>query len=93
MATCSFYSADLTAGSLKRRESRVLADLLLSGTSDARWKEAIVKENRLQARTPATAVRLARLIRFRLEEFDGGLWTMVRDGSKPLATQALILLC
>ena len=90
MPAKSRYSADLTAGSLKLRESRVLADLLLTGASEEQWKAAIVRDNRLQARTPATAVRLARLIRFRLEEFDAGLWIMVRDGSKPLATQALL---
>lgn len=84
------YSADLTAGSLKLREARVIAGLLLDGVTDERFKSAISQENVLQARTSATAVRLARLIRSRLEEFDSTLWLMVRDGDQLLATQALL---
>jgi hypothetical protein len=84
------YSADLTAGSLKLRESRVIADLLLAQTSEEQFREAIVRKNVLQCRTQATAIRLARLIKGRLEGFDSGLWLMVRDGEKLLATQALL---
>lgn len=84
------YSADLTAGSLKLRESRIVAALLLSGVSDDQFKDAVVRENVLQARTPATGIRLARLVRTRLEGFDSDLWSMVRDGEKTLATQALL---
>ncbi|MDB6134353.1 MAG: hypothetical protein JWM59_2596 [Verrucomicrobiales bacterium] len=90
MPITSRYSADLTAGSLKPRESRVIAGLLLDKATEEQWRTAIVGENRLQSRTSATALRLSRLIRSRLEEFDDGLWLMVRDGSKPLATQALL---
>ena len=52
------YSADITAGALKVPESRIIAGLLLDGWWPG-WKDAIVKENVLQARSPATATRLA----------------------------------
>ena len=61
------YSANLTAGSLKLPESRIIADLLLRGIDEGQWKDAIIKQNVLQARNPATAIRLARLILGSLE--------------------------
>ena len=84
------YRADLTAGSLKVQESRVVADLLLRCVSEEGWKDAIVKENVLQARNPATAVRLARLIRKRLELMGSDLWKLIRDGDKIVATHAVL---
>ena len=84
------YHADITAGSLKVAESRVLADLLLRGISDEGWKDAIVNENVLQARNSATAIRLGTLIRKRLELMDAELWKLVRDGSAVVATHAVL---
>lgn len=84
------YRADLTAGSLKVQESRIVADLLLGDVSKEGWKDAIVKENVLQARNPATAVRLARLIRKRLELMGSDLWKLIRDGDKIVATHAVL---
>jgi hypothetical protein len=84
------YHADLTAGSLKVPESRVVAGLLLRGVDDEGWKEAIVKENVFQARNPATAIRLGRLIRKRLEMMESELWGLVRDGSAVVATHAVL---
>jgi hypothetical protein len=86
----SLYSADITAGSLKLRESRLIAGLLIDGVSEKVFRQAIVERNILQARIPSTAVRLARLIKGRLLGFDSDLWRMVRDGEKALATQALL---
>ena len=83
------YRADITAGSLKLTESRLIADLLLRGTDAAGWREAIVTRNVLQANNPATARRLARLIRSRLEPMGPDLWKLVRDGEGPVAMQAL----
>jgi hypothetical protein len=85
------YSADLTAGSLKLRESRVIAGLLLESVSDEEFHRAVGQGNVLQARSPSTGVRLARLIKSRLLGFDQELWMMVRDGDAPLATQALLV--
>ena len=78
------YSADITAGSLKVPESRIVARLLLDGADRQAWKDAIVGENLLQARNPVTAIRLARLIRLRLETMDADLWRLVRDGTAPV---------
>jgi hypothetical protein len=84
------YSADITAGSLKVPESRAVADLLLRGVDGEGWKEAIVKENVLQTRNPATAIRLVRLIRKRLDLMGTELWMLIRDGSAVVATHAVL---
>ena len=55
------YSADLTAGSLKPRESRLIAGLLLAGANEQQFREVVVTKNVFQACTHSTAVRLARL--------------------------------
>jgi hypothetical protein len=85
------YRADITAGSLKVVESRVVADLLLRGVDAQGWKDAVVTQNLLQARNPATARRLGRLIRKRLELMDADLWRLVRDGTSDTATHAVPL--
>ncbi|MCH9035362.1 MAG: DUF1819 family protein [Planctomycetes bacterium] len=84
------YSADLTAGSLKTRESRILADLLLQEADEQAWDKAIYDDNLLQTRNPATAKRLTRLIRNRLELMGPELWRLVRDGSSTVATHAVL---
>lgn len=84
------YRADLTAGSLKVPESRIIADLLIRRASDQQWRKRIYDQNALQARSPATAKRLVRLIRDRLETMDSDLWLMVRDGAAVLATHAAL---
>ena len=84
------YRANITAGSLKIAESRVIADLLLRGVDEAAWKQATVKDNLLNAKNPATAIRLARLIRQRLETMSSELWRMVRDGTVVVATHAVL---
>lgn len=89
-AAAGRYRADITAGSLKIAESRVIADLLLLGVDEAGWRQAITTDNVLKARNPATAIRLARLIRQRLETTTPELWRMVRDGTVVVATQAIL---
>ena len=84
------YRADITAGSLKVVESRIITDLLLRGVDEAGWRQAITKDNVLRAKNPATAVRLARLIRQRLEIMSPELWRMVRDGTVVVATHAVL---
>lgn len=75
------YRADITAGSLKIPESRIIADLLLRGIDQQDWDEAIFEQNVLQARSQETARRLARLIRQRLETMEADLWGFIRDGA------------
>ena len=48
------YGAEITAGGLKLRESRIAAGLLLNGVDDAGWVAAIRDKNVLQARLAIT---------------------------------------
>lgn len=86
----SIYAANITKGSLKLRESRIVASLLLRGIKDDKWKQEIEQNNILQARSASTATSLAGFLRARLEQFDSPLWLLVRDGDRILATQALL---
>lgn len=84
------YGADITAGSLKLAESRIVADLLLRGVTGAALRKAITDENVLQARNSASAIRIARLIRQRLQLMTPDLWRLIRDGSGTVATHAIL---
>src|SRR4051812_11146233 len=83
------YTAEITAGSLKLPESRLISDLLLRKVDAEAWKDAIVTKNVLQARTPATSRRLTKLIRGRLGMMGPDLWKLVRDGNGTVATHAV----
>ncbi len=84
------YKADITAGSLKVAESRRIADLLLRDVTAKEWNDAIVANNVLQIRSPATAKRLASFIRARLQTMGPDLWRLVRDGQGSVATHAVL---
>jgi hypothetical protein len=84
------YKADITAGSLKVPESRIIAEMLLKGVDEKGLKEALLRDNILQARSPATTIRLGRLIRKRLELMKPDLWRLVRDGTGTVATHAVL---
>lgn len=84
------YKADLTAGALKVAESRVIAGLLLRNLDEEGWKDAIVKRNVLQARSPATATRLTKLVKGRLMTMGPDLWRIIRDGKGSVATHAVL---
>lgn len=83
------YKANFTKGGLMVPESRLVADLLLRGVDAAGWKRAIEVDNVLAKRSPTTASTKAALIRSRLRSMTDGLWRLVRDGSKPVATHAV----
>ena len=85
----STYKADITAGALKLPESRLVANLLLRQVDADGWRDAIITNNILQARSPATARRLTQLIRGRLETMGPDLWKLVRDGKGDVVTHAL----
>ena len=82
------YTATITSASLRLRESRIIADLLLQAVSDEAWKEAIVGQNVLQMGSVTSIKRISRLLRARLEPLGKGLWKMVRDGGREQAIQA-----
>jgi hypothetical protein len=81
------YDSDLGGGSLQVRDCRVIAELLLANADEVEWKRAIQGDNRLQKRSPATAMRQARALRQRLERLDQPFWRALRDGDDELATQ------
>lgn len=81
------YDSDLIGGSLQVRESRIVAGLLVNDASADEWNQAIMVENRLQKRAPATAKRIAQSIRKRLERMEPEFWRALRDGDDDLATQ------
>lgn len=83
------YKANFTKGGLMVPESRLVADLLLRGIDSSGWRQAIEVDNALAKRSPTTASTKAVLIRARLRTMTQDLWRLVRDGSKPVATQAV----
>jgi hypothetical protein len=84
------YKADIAGGSLQVSEARIIADLMLRGAADDEWRRAIEVDNVLQKRSLGTARRQATLVRARLVEMGPELWEIVRDGSKPAATHAML---
>ena len=81
------YDSDLIGGSLQVRESRIIADLLLTQASEDQWNQVIFVDNQLQKRSPATARRVAQAVKKRLERVEAPFWRAVRDGDDELATQ------
>lgn len=84
------YTATITSASLRLRESRIVADLLLQHVSADEWRQAVIEQNVLQMASVESIKRISRLLRTRLESLGEGLWGMVRDGSRDLATQAAL---
>ena len=82
------YSGDLSGGSLMVQESRVIASLLLQNASEEQWYESIHVNNALQKRSLATAGRVTRAVKHRLELLETEFWLALRDGDDELATQA-----
>jgi hypothetical protein len=84
------YQANLTGGSLKVAESRIVAGLILQGGDPQDWRKAILTENLLKTRTPGTAKRLGRLIRDRLSPMPPEMLHLIRDGAGDVATHAVL---
>jgi hypothetical protein len=82
------YTATITSASLRLRESRLIADLLLKEVSKEEWDRAIFEDNVLQMDSEVGVRRFANQLRARLEPLGEGLWKMVRDGGLEQATQA-----
>lgn len=85
------YKAEISAGSLLPVESGRIAALLLEQPDKKAWIQAIKVENLLQKPSPATATRMAKLIRNRLECIDyEGLQLIATETGESL-TQLLLL--
>ena len=83
------YKANFTKGGLMLPESRIVAGLLIEGVDADGWRQAIEVDNVLAKRSSFTASTKAGLSRARLQTMTEGLWRLVRDGSKPVATHAV----
>ena len=84
------YNGEIVAGSLLIPESREIAKLLLQEASEEEWRQAIIINNILQKRSPASAKRQAKLIRNRLVLMTPEHWALVKDGNAEVTTQALL---
>lgn len=84
------YRANLTIGSLRVPESRIIADLLLRDLDKKSWKKAICDDNILQARSIQTAMRVAQFLRNRLEQMDADFWKLIKNGSLIVATHSCL---
>ena len=82
------YTATITSASLRLRETKINADLLLQHVNDQDWKRAIFEQNVLQMRSIESIKRISRLLRTRIEPFGSGLWTMIRDGDQLQSKQS-----
>jgi hypothetical protein len=85
------YNAEISAGSLLPLESKRIAALLLSIPDEASWHHAIEVENLLQKKTPATARRMATLIRKRLSTLDDEALGMLIQREQEVAIQLLLV--
>ncbi len=84
------YDGGIVAGSLLVPESREIARLLLEGEDKNAWKDAIMKGNILQKRSPQTAKIQGSLIQKRLLLMNPPHWEMLVHGHSALATQAIM---
>lgn len=87
----TFYNAEISAGSLMPLESRRIAAFLLTHPDDTAWRRALVEDNLLQKKAPATALRQAKLIRNRLNTFDVTAWEMIANREQEVAIQLLLV--
>lgn len=84
------YNAQISAGSLLLKESREIARLLSKFPSEEDLNQAIFADNVLQKKSTATAKRMTRLIRNRLEPMPGDFLEIIVNGSADVSTQALL---
>jgi len=86
----NIYNGDIVAGSLLIHETRKIAALLLKDVDGKAWKKAIEIDNILQKRSPASAIRQARLIKNRLTLMTPELWKLIKEGNSDIAVQAIL---
>ncbi len=72
-------------------ESRRIAALLLTHPDDNAWKRALIDDNILQKKAPATAIRQASLIRKRLNALDAKALEMVVQREQEVIIQLLLV--
>ena len=72
-------------------ESRSVAKILLRHPKDEGWKKAITLDNALQQKSPATAVRIANLLRKRLEPLGDQFLKDIDNADDQLLRQLLMV--
>lgn len=86
----SIYSAKITAGALRLRESRLLAGMMLEkGVKLNELVDLALEVNLLQLPNPASTRRVARLLSQRLEILDEDAVQLVREADSDKAIQVL----
>lgn len=86
----NLYNAEISAGSLMLPESRRIAAFMLTHPDEAAWRQAFsLEENLLQKNKPATARRVGRLIRNRLEGVSEETLRLIAEGDREVALQLL----
>jgi len=85
------WIGDLLGGPLMSKESRVIAELMLSDPDENNWQQQIVEQNILQASSSNTAKRYATTIRLRLMMLDKGAWRLIAEGSERERVQLLFI--
>ncbi|RLM25010.1 hypothetical protein BIY28_03340 [Brenneria goodwinii] len=91
MKSDKVWIGDLLGGSLMSRESRVIAELMLTDPDEQVWQEQIVGHNILQASSANTAKRYATTIRLRLNTLDKTSWAQIAEGSERERQQLLFV--
>ncbi|HOY65919.1 MAG TPA: DUF1819 family protein [Candidatus Ozemobacteraceae bacterium] len=87
------YNADMVAGALLERESRIIAKLLLDGVGQDSWRERLLQDNPLQKRSLKTILRQAGLVRNRLDLLDAAGWRLIVRGASDTVRQLLLAAC
>ena len=89
--TAKEYLGDIIGGSLMLRESRVIAELLITSPNEDKWHDAIVNDNVLQKTSVHSAKRMASTLRKRLQPMGEVFWAELSDVSDDTARQMLLL--
>ncbi|HIJ32389.1 MAG TPA: DUF1819 family protein [Gammaproteobacteria bacterium] len=86
------YLGDLaSARALLMGESRSIVEILLRHPTDDEWKRVVTSENILQQKSPVTAVRIANLLRKRLEPLGEQFLKAVESADDQLLRQLLMV--
>ncbi|MCD9489944.1 DUF1819 family protein [Photobacterium phosphoreum] len=84
------YLGDLIGGSLMIKESQLIAELLLTDPTKEQWDDAIVEQNILQKRSPASAKRNAATIKKRIATLDNNFLRALADANHEEAAQLMV---
>lgn len=84
------YLGDLIGGSLMITEAQLIAELLLTEPSKEDWDYAIVDQNILQKRSPASAKRNAATVKKRIASLENSFLTSLVNANHEEAAQLMM---